>query len=307
MSSLDASIFMRHVRELELHRLEVDDRLAELLSLLHVIQREVEARRTRAPRLMVALPQRSRSKASMSLRKPPAPTTTLSAGTVRRSKIDVGHGMPRKPIRCSGLPNVSPAVPRLDVDRADAFRARRIRHAAVHEIAAGVSAAAAPALLSVDRDAAVLDGCGRAQIGEGRPGFRLGHADGDDQLAGAYTRQHAPLERLAPETLDGEDRARSSTSNTGIATAEEIFANSSSTSSASRWDMPCPAVLLRQVDAEEAQLGVLGEPLRRHRFGALFELPRERTQVFGRELARGFLNLELIFGKGEVHMVCLFR
>ena len=98
-----------HFRQLDLHALKINQLLAELFALLHICQHIFQ--RTRGlPKAIVALPQRSRSKASINLRKPPAGTTTFSSGTVTLSRKISADGTPRKPISSSCLPKLKPGV-----------------------------------------------------------------------------------------------------------------------------------------------------------------------------------------------------
>ena len=195
-----------HLGELDLHALELDQVLAELLALLHVLEHVLERARSlgEAHGRVAAALEVERFHQLLEAAGRHDDVVGRHGGVV---EVDVGGGHAAKTHQALGLAERDARGVLLHVDGADAPRAFVLGHAAVHDVAVGMTAARAPALGAVQHDLVAADLGPRRQVGERGAGLRLRHRHGDLDFAAANRRHDALLQRLGSEALDGAHRA----------------------------------------------------------------------------------------------------
>ena len=207
--------------------------------------------------------------------------------------------MPRKPISRSGAPKLRPGVSAGDDDRADALGAGVVVEPAVDEVVVGVAAVGDPALVAVDHDVVAVAAALGPHVGRGRPGVRLGDADGHGDLAGrppsagsACFCSSVPKNSMTRHRSDVrlEDLERRGTALLGQLLLDDERVEQGAA---------VAAVLLGDRDAEEAEVGEALDLLDRQRGALAVPLSASGRVALAGDLGRQLAQLLLLGGQVE--------
>ena len=291
--------FHLHLGEPQLHRLELDERFAELLALLHVGDDVFE----RAAGLRES---HGRIPAAFQVER----FHQVAEAASRHDDVFDGHCAvvevqvaARHTVKAHQALRAAKAQSRrvaFYVDCSDAFRTRLRAQAAVNDVSISVSSAGTPALRAVDHDTVPANFRARRQIGERRARRRLGHRHRHDQLAAADARHDSQSQGFSGEALDrahGPHAGFEDRKGQCRGALAEFLQHQQGFETAQAES----AVTGVDVDAEKSHLGIFADELVRRRHTGTLGLGCERHQPFAHVLARRRLQGELLVIESKVH------
>ena len=288
-----------HFGDLQLHRLEFDNRLAEGLALLDILGRGLQ-RGSRHAEALGGIAAAFQPEGAHQLGKAARADDDVFGRHPHILDRIIGGGDAAEAHQLLALAELHAGQVFLQQDRADALGPGFIGETAISDVIIRMAAAAGPALVTVDHVVVPVEHRAGFQIGQRRARVGFGHRNRDHLLAPDHFGKHLRLHLGRAELVDGAHRADQRLEHRE---SDRVGNLGKFLQHQQRFKVAeaQPAIFDRKVDPQKAHLAIGAKHVVRDGIVLRLHVACQRGQFLLREFARGFLQLALLVGQLEVH------